>query len=142
MLNDFKKFVMRGNVMDLAVGVIIGAAFVKIVSSFVGDILMPPLGMLLGKVDLTNLFISLNGQDYPSLKAAKEAAAPTLNYGLFLNNVIDFVLVAFAVFMLIRAISRFQRPVAAAAANTRDCKFCMMPVPLAASKCGHCTSAI
>ena len=142
MLNDFKKFVMRGNVLDLAVGVIIGAAFGKIVSSFVADVLMPPLGMLLGKVDLSNLFISLNGQAFSSLKAAKEAGAPTLNYGLFINNIIDFTLVAFAVFIVIRAVNRFQKPEAAPAVTQRDCPFCLLAIPLAAKKCGHCASAV
>src|SRR2546428_427901 len=107
MWKEFKEFAMRGNVLDMAVGIVIGAAFGKIVTSFVGDILMPPLGLLLGQVDFSNLFISLSGQTYPSLAAAKAAGAATVNYGVFLNTVLDFVIVAFAIFVLIRQVNRF-----------------------------------
>lgn len=109
MLQEFKKFLMRGNVLDLAVGVVIGAAFGKIVSSFVSDVLMPPIGLLLGRVDFSNLFLDLSGSGHASLAAAKAAGAPTLNYGLFLNNVLDFTIIAFAVFLVIKAVSKFHR---------------------------------
>jgi len=109
MLKEFREFAMRGNVLDLAIGVVIGAAFGKIVTSFVSDLLMPPIGLLLGKVDFSDLFLSLSGQSYPSLAAAKAAGAPTLNYGAFLNTVIDFLIVAFAIFLLIRQVNRFMK---------------------------------
>jgi len=109
MLKEFREFAMRGSVVDLAIGIIIGAAFGKIVTSFVSDILMPPIGLLLGQVDFSNLFINLSANKYPSVAAAKEAGAPTLNYGLFINNILDFVIVAFAVFLLVRAINRLKR---------------------------------
>jgi large conductance mechanosensitive channel len=109
MLKEFKEFAMRGNVLDMAVGIIIGAAFGKIVSSFVADVLMPPIGLLLGKVDFSNLFLNLSGQSYPSLDAAKAAGAPTMNYGMFLNTVIDFVIVAFAIFMVIKGMNALKR---------------------------------
>ena len=140
MLKEFKEFAMRGNVLDMAVGIIIGAAFGKIITSFVGDILMPPLGLLLGKVDFSNLFISLSGQ-YPSVAAAKAAGAPTLNYGMFLNTVLDFLIVAFAVFLLIRQVNRFMpKPAPPAPAATKDCPYCLSVVPLKATRCLHCTS--
>ncbi len=142
MWKEFKAFIARGNVLDLAVAVVIGAAFGKIVSSFVDELLNPILGLLLGKVDLTNLYVSLNGQTYTSLAAAKEAGAPVLAYGLFLNNVVNFVIVAFAVFLMVRAANRFKRPAEVAPATTRDCPYCQMPVPLKATRCGHCTSAL
>lgn len=132
---------MRGNVLDMAVGIIIGAAFGKIVSSAVDDILMPPLGKLLGHTDFSNFFISLNGQSYASLKAAKDAGAATLNYGMFVNTIINFLIVAFAVFLLVRAVNRWvMKPAAAATPTTKDCPQCLMPIPIAAKKCGHCTS--
>jgi large conductance mechanosensitive channel len=141
MLKEFKEFAMRGNVLDMAVGVIIGAAFGKIVTSFVGDILMPPLGLLLGKVDFSNLFISLSGQSYASLAAAKAAGAPTLNYGLFLNTVLDFVIVAFAIFLLIRQVNRFvAKPAPKAAPATKDCPYCISPIAIKATRCPQCTS--
>ena len=142
MLKEFKEFAMRGNVLDMAVGIIIGAAFGKIITSFVGDILMPPLGLLLGKVDFSNLFISLSGQ-YPSLAAAKAAGAPTINYGLFLNTVLDFLIVAFAIFLLIRQVNRFMpKPAPPAPAATKDCPYCLSTVPLKATRCPHCTSEL
>ena len=142
MLKDFKEFAMRGNVLDLAVGVIIGAAFGKIVTSFVNDVLMPPIGLLVGKVDFSNLFIDLSGQSHASIAAAKTAGAATLNYGLFINNVIDFVLVAFAVFLLVRQVNRFNKKPAppAAAPSTKECPFCFSAIPLKASRCPQCTS--
>lgn len=140
MLKEFKEFVARGNVMDMAVGIIIGAAFGKIVTSFVGDVLMPPLGMILGKVDFSNLFISLSGQHFDSLKAAKEAGAATLNYGLFINTVLDFLIVAFVIFLLIKQLNKLKRSEPPAPPATKDCPFCCSSVPLAAKKCAHCTS--
>ena len=110
MLKEFKEFAMRGNVLDMAVGIIIGAAFGKIITSLVGDVLMPPLGLILGKVDFSNLFLNISGKSYDSLAAAKAAGAPTINYGVFLNNIIDFVIVAFAIFLLIRMVNRWNKP--------------------------------
>lgn len=142
MLKEFKEFAMRGNVLDMAVGVIIGAAFGKIVASLVEDILMPPLGLLLGKMDFSNLFVSLSGQQFPSLAAAKAAGAATLNYGLFLNTVLNFVIVAFAIFLLIRQVNRLKREPAAAPPppSTRDCPYCLLAIPLKATRCAHCTA--
>ncbi|HSE59965.1 MAG TPA: large-conductance mechanosensitive channel protein MscL [Nitrospiraceae bacterium] len=108
MLKEFKEFAMKGNVLDMAIGVIIGGAFGKIVSSLVGDVLMPPLGLLLGKVDFSSLFLNLSGQDYPSLTAAKAAGAPTLNYGVFLQTVFDFVIIAFVIFLLVKQVNRLK----------------------------------
>ena len=141
MLKEFKEFVMRGNVAELAVGVVIGAAFGKIVSSFVGDVLMPPIGLLLGKAEFSNLFINLSGQHYPTVAAAKTAGAPTLNYGAFLQAIVDFVIVAFAVFMLIRQINRLFPP-PAPAPTTRPCPLCLLSIPLRATRCAHCTSEV
>lgn len=141
--SDFKAFVMRGNVVDLAVGVIIGAAFGKIVSSMVDDVLMPPIGRALGHVDFSNLFINLGDKAYDSLKAAKDAGAPTLNYGIFLNTVINFVIVAFCVFIIIQIIQKWvHKPAPPAPATTKDCPQCAMSIPLAAKKCGHCTTQL
>jgi len=143
MLKDFKAFVMRGNVMDLAVGVIIGAAFGKIVSSFVTDILMPPLGLLLGKVDFTNLYLSLSGQKYASLAEAQAAGAPTLNYGLFINNIIDFLIVALVIFMLIRALTKLtKKEEKPADVTTRDCPYCQTSISKKATRCPNCTSEV
>ena len=143
MLKEFKDFAMRGNVLDMAVGVIIGAAFGKIISSAVEDILMPPLGRLLGHVDFSNLFFNLGDKSYESLAAAKSAGAPTLNYGVFFNTIINFLIVAFAVFLLIRAVNRWvAKPAPAAAPTTRDCPQCAMAIPIAAKRCGHCTSQV
>jgi len=144
MLKEFKEFAMRGNVLDMAVGIIIGAAFGKIVSSFVADVLMPPIGLLLGKVDFSNLFLNLSGQSYPSLDAAKAAGAPTLNYGMFLNTVIDFVIVAFAIFLLIKQVNRLmpKKEEAPAAPSTKDCPRCLSQIPIKATRCAHCTSDV
>jgi large conductance mechanosensitive channel len=142
-LKEFKEFAMRGNVMDLAVGVIIGAAFGKIVTSLVEDVLMPPIGQLAGKVDFSGLFISLSGKPYDTLKAAKEAGVATLNYGIFLNNVINFLIVAFVVFLVVQQMNRLTRkPAPAVVPTTKDCPQCAMPIPLAAKRCGHCTSQL
>ena len=141
MLKEFKEFAMRGNVLDLAVGVIIGAAFGKIISSFVEDIIMPPIGKLLGHVNFSDLYINLSGEAYKSLADAKAHSAATLNYGLFLNTVINFLIVAFCVFLVVKQINRFAaKP--AAAPTTKDCPQCAMPIPLAAKRCGHCTSQL
>ena len=141
MLKEFKEFAMRGNVLDLAVGVILGAAFGKIVASLVDDLLMPPLGRLLGKVDFSNLFINLGDKTYDSLAAAKAAGAPTLNYGSFINTIINFVIVAFSIFLLVRSVNRWL-PKPPAPVTTKDCPQCAMPIPISAKKCGHCTSAV
>jgi large conductance mechanosensitive channel len=143
MLKEFKAFAMRGNVIDLAVGVIIGAAFGKIISSFVNDLLMPPIGLLLGKVDFTNLYISLTGEKYASLAEAQAAGAPTFNYGLFINNVIDFLIVAFIIFLLIRAINRLSRKEEKPAdVTTRECPFCLTNINKKATRCPNCTSEV
>ncbi|MBI5051924.1 MAG: large-conductance mechanosensitive channel protein MscL [Chloroflexi bacterium] len=141
MFKEFKEFAMRGNVLDLAIGIIIGGAFGKIITSFVNDLLMPPIGLLLGKVDFSSLYINLSGQVFPSLAAAKEAGAATINYGLFLNTILDFVIVAFAVFLLVRQVNRWTaKP--AAAPTTKDCPYCYSAIALKATRCPNCTSEI
>jgi large conductance mechanosensitive channel len=144
MLKEFKEFAMRGNVLDMAIGIIIGAAFGKIITSFVNDMLMPPIGLVLGKVDFSNLFVNLSGKTYDTLAAAKAASAPTINYGLFLNTVIDFVIVAFAIFLLVRQVNRLQRKPEAppAAPTTKDCPYCLSSIALKATRCPHCTSEL
>jgi large conductance mechanosensitive channel len=142
MLKEFKEFAMKGNVLDMAVGIIIGAAFGKIITSFVADILMPPLGLLLGKMDFSGLFINLSGVDYPTLKAAQDAKAATINYGIFINTVIDFLIVALAVFLLVRQVNKLKRQQPPATLNTKDCPFCASAIPVAASRCPHCTSQL
>jgi len=143
MLKEFKEFAMRGNVVDLAVGVIIGAAFGKIVASLVDDVIMPPIGRLLGHVDFSSLFINLSDKSYESLAAAKVAGAPTLNYGLFLNTVINFLIVAFVVFIVVQQMNRLiKKEAPAAPPTTKDCPQCAMAIPLAAKRCGHCTAQL
>lgn len=144
MLKEFKEFAMRGNVVDMAVGIIIGAAFGKIVSSLVKDIIMPPIGLLMGNVDFSSLFINLSSTAYETLEAAKEAGAATINYGLFINTVLDFVIVAFAIFMVIKQMNRLKKKEEAppAAPTTKDCPFCLSSVPIKATRCGHCTSEL
>ena len=144
MLREFKEFAMRGNVIDMAVGVIIGAAFGKIVTSLTNDILMPPIGLLLGKVDFSSLYLNLSGTAYPSLAEAKKAGAATMNYGAFINTVIDFVIVAFVIFLLIRQINRFlaPAPIPPAAPTTKDCPYCLSQIPTRATRCAHCTSQL
>lgn len=140
MFKGFREFIMRGNVLDLAVAVIIGAAFGKIVTSLVNDIIMPPLGLLLKNVDFTNLFVDLSGGHPATLAQAKAAGDATINYGIFLNNVIDFVLVAFAIFLMIHAANKMKRAPAPVAPNTKECPFCHTAIPLAATRCPNCTS--
>ncbi len=143
MFKEFKEFAMRGSVIDLAVGVIIGAAFGKIVSSLVEDVIMPPIGRLLGHVDFSNLFFNLSEKSYETLAAAKAAGAPTLNYGLFLNTVINFLIVAFCVFLVVQQVNRWtKKPAAQAAPTTKDCPQCAMSIPIAARRCGHCTAQL
>ena len=142
MMNEFKKFIMRGNVLDMAVGIIVGAAFTKIVTSFVGDILMPMLSLAMGKVDFSNLFVALNGETYTTLDDAKKAGAATLNFGLFANVVIDFVIVAFAIFILIKAVNKMQKPVETGPVTTKDCPECLSSIPIKAKRCSHCTSVV
>jgi len=143
MLKEFKAFAMRGNVLDMAVGIIIGGAFGKIVTSLVNDILMPPIGLILGKVDFSNLYLNLSGTSYASLADAKAAGAATINYGLFLNTVLDFVIVAFALFLIIRQVNRLAaKPAPAAAPTTKECPFCYSTIPIKATRCPHCTSEL
>jgi len=133
---------MKGNVLDLAVAVIIGGAFGAIVTSTVKDIIMPPVGMLLGHIDFKDLFLSLNGQSYASLAAANQAAAPVIAYGQFLNTVINFLIIAFVVFMVVRAASKLQKAPPPAAPTTKDCPFCCSPIPIPAKRCPQCTSQL
>jgi large conductance mechanosensitive channel len=143
MVKEFKAFLMRGNVVDLAVAVVIGAAFGAIVTSFVNDLLMPPIGLALGRVNFSDLFINLSGQNYPSVAAAKAAGAPTINYGIFLNTVINFIIVAFAIFLVVKAVNRLtEKPAPAAAPTTKECQFCAMSIPIKARRCPHCTSEV
>ena len=142
MLKEFKAFAMRGNVMDLAVGVIIGAAFGRIVNSLVEDVLMPVLGLFIGRVDFSNLFITLGSGTFATIAEAKKAGASTLNYGVFLNALVQFIIVAFAIFLIVKQMNRLQRPAPAPAPTTKDCPFCATAIPLAAKKCPHCTSGL
>jgi large conductance mechanosensitive channel len=142
MMQEFKEFAVKGNVIDLAVAVIIGGAFGKIVTSFVSDIVMPPLGMAMGKVNFTDLFIDLSGKGFTSLKAAKDAGAPVISYGLFINTILDFVIIAFVIFMVIKQINRFKQEPAPAPPNTKDCPFCCSAIAIPAKRCPHCTSEL
>jgi large conductance mechanosensitive channel len=143
MFKEFKEFAMRGNVIDLAVGVIIGAAFGKIVSSLVQDVIMPPIGLVLKHVNFSELFISLDGKHYNSLQDAQRAGAATLNYGIFLNNALDFLIVAFCVFLLVQQVNRWTRkPEPAAAPTTRECPQCATNIPIKAKRCPNCTSQL
>jgi large conductance mechanosensitive channel len=142
MLKEFREFAMRGNVMDMAVGIIIGGAFGKIVSSLVTDVIMPPIGMLMGNLDFTNLFFDLSGKGFATLAAAKEAGAPTVNYGLFINTVLDFVIVAFAIFLVIKQLNRLKKETPPPPPNTRDCPECLSTIPKAAKRCSHCTAQV
>jgi len=141
MLKEFREFAARGNVMDLAVGVIIGAAFGKIVSSLVNDIVMPPIGMVIGRIDFKNLFVALNGQQYASVADAQKAGVPTINYGVFLNTVFEFLIVAFVIFLLVRQINRLKTPAPAPPTeDARDCPFCVTRISTKATRCPNCTS--
>jgi large conductance mechanosensitive channel len=144
MMKEFKEFAMRGNVMDMAIGIVIGAAFGKIVTSFVADILMPPIGLLLGGVDFSSIFIVLGEGDYPSLEAAKEAGAATWNVGLFINTVIDFLIIAFAIFLVVKAINNMKRKEEAIppAPTEKACTFCATNIPIKATRCPNCTSQL
>jgi large conductance mechanosensitive channel len=143
MLSEFKKFIMRGNVLDLAIGVIIGGAFGKIVASLVNDVLMPVIGLALGKVDFSGLFISLNGQSFPTLADAKKAGAPVLAYGVFINTVIEFLIVAFVIFIIVKQVNRFQKPAAAPPAPaTKECPQCCSTIAIGAKRCPQCTSTL
>jgi large conductance mechanosensitive channel len=142
MLQEFKEFALRGNVLDLAIAVVIGAAFGNIVSSFVSDILMPPIGLLLGNVDFSNLFINLSGRRYESLAAAQEAGAATINYGLFINTIIDFVIIAFALFLIVRQVNRLQRQEEPEEPTTKECPYCLSTIPVGATRCPHCTAEL
>ena len=142
MLKEFKEFALRGNVLDMAIGIILGVAFGKIVTSFVEDVLMPPLGLVIGKVDFANLFLSLTGRHFDSVAAAKAAGAPTLNYGIFVNNVLNFLIVAFVIFLLVRQVNRLKRQPAPAAPTTRECPYCCATIPLKATRCNSCTSDV
>ena len=142
MIKEFKDFIMRGNVIDLAIGVIIGGAFGKIVSSLVTDLLMPPIGMLLGKVDFSNLYLNLSGGSFASLADAQQAGAATLNYGLFINNAINFVIVALVIFLIMKQVNRLQKPAPASTPTTKECPFCLSAIPIKAIRCPHCTSQL
>ena len=142
MLKEFKAFAMRGNVLDLAVGIIIGAAFGRIVSSFVADILMPPIGLLLGGLNFTDMFLTLRGGRYATLAEAQANGAVTLNYGQFIGTVVDFVIIAFAIFLLVRQVNRLQRQPAPAEPTTKDCPYCFSSIPIQATRCPQCTSEL
>jgi large conductance mechanosensitive channel len=144
MLKEFREFAVRGNVIDLAIAVIIGGAFGKIVTSLVNDIIMPPIGLLLNGINFSDLFISLNGQSYASLADAQNAGAPTINYGVFINNVIDFIIVAFIIFIFVRQINRLQRQPEPETAEptTKDCPYCFTTIPIKAQRCPNCTSEL
>jgi large conductance mechanosensitive channel len=142
MFKEFKEFAMRGNVLDMAVGIIIGAAFGRIITSLVNDVIMPPIGLLLGKVDFSGLFLNISGKSYDTLAAAKAAGAATINYGTFLNTVIDFLIVAFVIFLVVRQINRWSKPTPAAAPTTKECPYCVSMIPIKATRCPNCTSQV
>ncbi len=146
MLKEFKEFAMRGNVIDMAVGIIIGAAFGTIVNSLVQDVIMPPIGLLLGNVDFSNIFVVLKegkvAGPYASLSAAKSAGAVTINFGVFVNTLISFIIVAFAVFLLVRTVNQLRRQEAPPAPTTKECVYCFSKIPIQAIRCPHCTSEL
>jgi len=142
-LAEFKEFILRGNVLDMAIGIIIGVAFGKIVTSLVSDVLMPPIGLLLGKVNFKDLYFNLSGSTYSSLEAAQAASAPIINYGMFLNTVFDFIIVAFMIFLLIRMFNRLKKqPAPAEEPVTKECPYCITRIPLKATRCPSCTSSL
>ena len=144
MWKEFREFALRGNAVDLAIGVIIGAAFGGVITSLVNDVLMPPIGKLMGGIDFSNFFLILGSGSYPTLRAAKDAGAATINYGIFINAVINLVIVAGALFVVVKAVNRMKReaPAPAAAPSTKDCPHCTMTIPLRATRCPHCTSGL
>ena len=142
MLKEFKDFAIKGNVVDLAIAVIMGAAFGAIISSLVNDVIMPVIGYALGGVNFNDLFISLDGTAYPSLAAAKAAGAATINYGVFINTIIDFIIVAFVIFLLVRSINKMKKAPAPAAVTTKDCPHCFTQIPIPATRCPNCTSEL
>lgn len=142
MLKEFKTFILRGNVLDLAIAVVMGAAFGQIVTSLVNDIIMPPIGLLLGKVDFSNLYINLSNKHYASLAQAKAAGAPTINYGSFVNTILNFLIIAFVIFIVIRQVNRFRKPAPVVAPKTKLCTFCISEIPIEATRCPHCTSLL
>jgi len=142
MFKEFKAFALRGNVLDMAVGIIIGAAFGRIITSFVSDIIMPPLGLVIGKVDFSSLFLNISGTSYPTLAQAKAAGAATINYGVFLNTVLDFLIVALVIFLLVRQVNRWGKPAPAAVPTTKECPYCVSAIPLKATRCPACTSEV
>lgn len=144
MLKEFKEFALKGNVLDMAIGIIIGAAFGKIVTSMVKDVIMPPIGLLLGKVDFSNLFINLSGQEFESLAAAQEAGAATINYGAFINTVLDFLIVAFVIFLVVKQFNRMKTKEEAPPPEptTKECQYCHSTIPIKATRCPNCTSEL
>jgi large conductance mechanosensitive channel len=142
MFKEFKEFAVKGNVIDLAIGVIIGGAFGKIVSSLVNDIIMPVIGKLIGNVDFSNFFISLDGNYYPTLKQAKDTGAATLNYGLFLNTIIEFLIISFSLFLVIRQFNKLKKQEEPAPTTTKKCEYCFTEIPIEATRCPHCTSVL
>jgi large conductance mechanosensitive channel len=142
MFKEFKEFAIKGNVVDMAVGIIIGAAFGRIVTSLVNDIVMPPIGLILGHVDFSSLFLNISGTSYATLAAAKAANAATINYGMFINDVIDFLIVAFVIFLIVRQVNRWKGPAPAAAITTKECPYCYSQIPLKATRCPNCTSEL
>lgn len=142
MWKEFREFVMRGNVMDMAIGIVLGAAFGKIVSSFVADILMPPLGLLLGHMDFSNLFFSFDGHQYLTLADAKKAGAGTLNYGLFIQSIVDFLIIATAIFLIVKQLNRWKKPEPVTVPAMKDCAFCSTAIPAKAIRCPNCTSEL
>jgi large conductance mechanosensitive channel len=144
MWKEFKEFIMKGNVLDLAIGIIIGGAFGAIVTSLVNDIIMPPIGLLLGKINFADLFINLTGTAYPSLAAAKDAGAPTINYGAFINTLINFVIIALVIFLIVKAVNRMRRPEKkpAATPDTKECPYCYTTISKKATRCPNCTSEL
>jgi large conductance mechanosensitive channel len=142
MMKEFKEFAMKGNVLDMAIGIVLGLAFGKIITSLVNDVIMPPVGMLLGGVDFANLFISLSGVSYATLAEAQAAGAPTINYGIFFNTIIDFIIVAFVIFLMVRQVNKMKRKEEAAPPNTKFCPYCKESIPLEATRCPRCTSEL